>query len=167
MANVHTATHEGFSFTRTSAGRTYTHVVLVRGSAAAQRASCEAEARSCWSRNLKNRMATAAGTSETVTGYSWMSPERRERHHAEDGLKYQAEAAAELAAGEEGMVAYWLARHEKRVAGRKVAADGDTYYTAAGWCGRPDLAAKLAASSGGFAVACEVRATAKRQAVRS
>lgn len=150
----HTATHEGFTFTRNSAGRAYTHVVLVRGSAAADRARAEAEARRYWSRNLEHRQETAAGTSEYVTGYSWMSAEARAKLAATEGVERQAQAVAELEAGEEGMVAAWLARHDRQQAGRKLAADGDTYYASAGWCGRPDLAAKLAASSGGFSVAC-------------
>jgi hypothetical protein len=150
----HTATHEGFTFTRNSAGRAYTHVVVVRQSVAADRLHAERSARTSWSRNLDWHKDCAAGTAEAVAGYDWESAEKRaERAASADAQKIKARAVAMLDLGEEGYVAEQLARFDARDQG-KLAADGDTYYTSAGWCGRPDLAAKLAASSGGVAVAC-------------
>lgn len=150
------ATHEGRTFTRTSP-RTYTHAVVVKGNVYADRERCERQTRETWTMNLAYHQAKAAGTSRFLERSSWESPEAHQARVTET----QAKAAAYLDGGVEAEVLRQLAAFDLRLKadlakGFKLDDDG-TYWSCAGWCGRPDLAAKLASKEGGVAVAATVK----------
>lgn len=152
MANKHTATHQGLTFTRTSANRTYTHAVLVQEDLAEDRKRCERYARDAFRRDRDYYQQLANGVNEL---------------HAKYPSQYPPEAIAEeishaqawLAKGESGHADEALAWFDARQAAKptKTLADGRTYFVCAGWCGREDLARKLASSAGGFIVPAVVK----------
>lgn len=128
--------HQGFTFTRNS-HRTYTHAVLVQGSVAADRERCERDARWTWHANLSYHLDRAACRNPLAAKYpDQYTPERIEAD--------RVESQEHLDEGEAGYVARQLKRFDGYAADRKTMADGDTYFTCAGWCGRLDLAGKLA-----------------------
>lgn len=141
---TYTATHRGFSFQRKSL-RTYTHAVLVPVSKAARRASAETGARRDWTTNLAYQQAVASGNNPNAKRFpAQYTPERL----AEDSEKAQAW----LDKGVEGLVAEALALFDSRSAGWELDTDGDTLWTLSGFCGREDLARKLAAKDAGAVV---------------
>lgn len=147
---AYTAEHQGFTFTRKS-HRTYTHAVLVQQSKAADREACEREARRYWHVNLSYQLECAAGKNPTAKRFpDQYPPERLEAD--------RVDAQAWLDKGENGHVADALARHDARAVEVKTMADGDTYFSCAGWCGRLDLAGKLAGQHAGSVI---VEAVAK------
>lgn len=145
MPNRHSATHLGFTFTRTSATRRYTHVVLTQHSMAADRRDAEASARRCWTTNLGYHQERAGGVHRLAEKYP-------AQYTPEAIAADVAESQAWLAKGVEGHVAEAMARFDARRVDWQTLDDGDTYFCAAGWCGREDLARKLAAAQGGFIV---------------
>lgn len=134
MPNRHRVTHQGFTFTRTSASRHYSHAVVRSYSLAAQRAECEAGARQNWTRNLAFHQGVVAGKPGTFAN-------GEEYQHSADTI---AHSQAILEAGEAGLVAQALASFDRAHAKQKLAADGDTFWVCMGWCGREGLARKLA-----------------------
>ena len=144
---AYTAEHQGFTFTRKS-HRTYTHAVLVAGSLDADRARCERDARRNWHTNVAYHQALADGTSTFLARKSWET----EDQHSARVAKEQADSSAWLEGGEAGLVERLLAQHDARAAKVRTLDDGDTYFTCAGWCGRLDLAGKLAGSRTGAVI---------------
>lgn len=143
------ADHLGFEFFRSSVSRTYTHAVVVAGSYAADRADCERGARYTWKLNLAYHQAFADGSSEFLQRKTW---EKDDAAYAERIAKETADGQAHVALGLDGFVAQQLAAFDARAAARSNRSannDGDTYFWCAGWCGRADLAQKLAAKQGG------------------
>lgn len=152
MANRHSATHQGFTFTRTSANRTYSHAVLVQEDLAEDRKRAERNGREYFRINASYWRELAGGVHESAQRFPGQyTPERI----ATD----IAEAQAKLDMGEAGHADASLARFDARQAAKptKTLADGRTYFTCAGWCGREDLARKLASSAGGFIVPAVVK----------
>lgn len=132
MPNKYTATHEGFTFKRTSQNRTYTHAVLVRCSL---RADIEREiqrARKTYAQDLDFYRDIATGAREASS------------HYEGDPAASRESAQAWIDAGPDGLAAKYVDHLTRSRAGRQLAADGDTYYAYIGWCGRLDLAEKLA-----------------------
>lgn len=139
-ATKYTATHEGFTFKRSSA-RTYTNMVIYLGSVSQDRKDCELGRRSYWKINQRYYRDLANGINRLWDKYP-------EQFTPEKIAEEIADAKAWLEKGEEGHVADALARFEERLSKadpKRLRADGDTYWIDAGWCGRPDLAQKLAA----------------------
>lgn len=134
---AYTAEHQGFTFTRKS-HRTYTHAVLLQGSVAADRERCRRDAHRYWHTNLEYHQHAADGLPCPGSRYT-VTPDQ------------QAQSKAILEAGEDGYVAQRLAQHDSR-AKPSTLADGDTYFTCAGWCGRLDLAGKLAGQHAGSVI---------------
>lgn len=132
-----TATYDGHAFKRVSA-RTYSHTVIVPGSIAADRAKGEASVRRGWQANLRYCQAQARGQFVCRT-------------HEERQTRIR-KAMDWVALGEQGHVDAYLADFDKRHAGKP-----DLYYWNAGWCGRHDLALKLASKYAG-SIVLEVKA---------
>lgn len=141
---TYTATHRGFSFTRKTL-RTYTHAVLVPVSKAKRRDDAKQAARRNWNVNLAYQQAVAAGDHPQAKRFPANYPPER---LAADAL----EAQAWIAKGEAGHVAETLARFDRRAADWDLDTDGDTIWTLSGFCGREDLARKLAAKDLGAVV---------------
>lgn len=143
-ATAYSATHQGFTFTRNS-HRTYTHVVLVQQSKAEDRVSCERTARGAYHANLRYHTACAEGRNPTAARFpDTYTPERIEAD--------RIESQAWLDLGEQGHVDAALARLSDYTATQQTLDDGDTYFTCAGWCGRLDLAGKLAGKHSGAVI---------------
>lgn len=140
----YTAEHQGFTFARKS-HRTYTHVVLVQESKAADRERCERHAHSAFQQNVAYYTELASGVNKLAAKYPDQYTPERIAADTED-------AKAWLAKGEAGHVADALARHDARAVEVKTLPDGDTYFTCAGWCGRLDLAGKLAGKHAGSVI---------------
>ena len=140
MANKHSATHQGFTFTRNSKGRTYSHAVLVQRDLVEDRKRWECSGRDSFRVNK---------------GYWLELVQGRHNRSAQD----IAAAQVKLDMGEAGHADEALARFDARQAAKptKTLADGRTYFVCAGWCGREDLARKLASSAGGFIVPAVVK----------
>lgn len=136
----HVATHDGFTFTRGSKTRHYSHVVIQRESIAADRIRCADNARATWKMNLKWHQEHAAGVNKLALKYP-------EQYTPERIAKEQAESQAMLAAGVEGLIAEALKRFDAYSADVQVAADGDTFYSVIGWTSRLDLAHNQAKGS--------------------
>ena len=131
------ASFEGATFTRSSK-RTYTHAVLCRRSLAEDRANLEQSVRWNWKQNRAYYASLVDGTCSLFVEFDY-SEEKR--------AKSAADGAAWLAGGLERHLSEALGAFDARVAGRP-----DRYLVCEGWCGRPDLAQKLAASVGGIVV---------------
>lgn len=137
----HSASYEGFTFTRTSKSRNYSHAVLSRGSVAQDRVSLEESARSYFKQNRRYYESLADGSYRGYVDHPGLySPAEIARR--------QEEAVAWLAGGVEGRVAADLASYNARLAARQLCADGDTYYVCDCWCSRLDLAQKAAGMTG-------------------
>ena len=134
---MHTATFNGFTFTRGSKTRTYAFVVIEGGSLAADRIRYEREAREDWRRNFDYQNDKAHGIFTLAEKYPDQYPQERRDQE-------QAEAQARIARGEEGLVAPVLERFDQNRRNYQTTPDGDTYYVAMGWTSRRDLADKLA-----------------------
>ena len=148
----YTATHNGFTSTRKS-DRTYTHAVLVKCSHQADLAEAERRARYAYgwqSEELAKRAAADYAPSLYTTAAREAARQAFLEKSTAGGLEAQvAKARAKVTAA---------AAKALGVKPAQVPADFDTYYAAATWCGRPDLAAKEAGKRpGSVIVAVEVR----------
>lgn len=147
MANKHTATHQGFTFTRTSKGRVYSHAVLVQEDLVEDRKRADRNGRESFRRQVNYYTGLSNGFDKVADDFP-------ARYTADLRAQRIADANAWLAKGEGGHAAEAVAWFDARQAKTptKTLADGRTYFTCAGWCGREDLARKLASSAGGFIV---------------
>lgn len=160
MTTFYTATTpEGHVFKRSTANRTYTHMVVAVYSVRSQRAACEANTREDYRRSVKYYREMAAGQHPAhPTPVDGFHPS----HGMADPVKYAAyvaecdarsaknvtDAHAWLALDVEARVVAALAAFDAgRAADTYKNADGTLFYRDAGWCGRPDLAQKLAATT--------------------
>lgn len=128
----YTATHLGQTFTRKS-DRTYTHTVLSIHSRREVRAAFAARLVDTWNSHLDYYQRRASG--ESLGRY---------RYTPEQAAEAMAAAKEWVAQGQEGFTAAALARFDAQ-AREPLQPDGDTYFVNVGWCGRLDLARKLAA----------------------
>lgn len=143
----HTATIDGQTFTRNSQNRVYTHCVVAKPSYEAALRAADA-----WAPQHGSNFAYyTEELADGCTGHVY-------RYHAESEESYAARAAAQSAerkahyteelGGDTNRAAY-IARKiaEEKAAIEKMRAEG--YYDrwdVVGWCGRLDLAQKLASS---------------------
>lgn len=177
--NKYTATHAATSFTfkRNSANRTYTHTVLVFTNIAAERAAAEKDAADCFDSNVSYYTAVVNGTDDHAAGKydadyatqpddfsmypgnpTYTAGKARASHDERAAERVQG-AKKWLALGRDGYVAERLARFDASLAASKnISKDGKDFVRNAGWCGRADLAGKLAAK---YARAVIVEAVAK------
>lgn len=136
MAKIrHRIEHDGQVFTRNSAGRTYRYAVLSPISLAADLARAEAGARWDWGANQEHHQACAERRYEGVARYP-------EQYPPEKVDAMAARALAWLALGLDGHIAQALEKAEARW--REAFPERDAAWACAGWCGRLDLAQKLA-----------------------
>jgi hypothetical protein len=145
--------------------RVYTHTVVYRNSKSKQlEAAKSAECRKMDGRNYDYAVECAAGTHQHVTTITPASgfhasytaeyiADRQEAQRAENEIRI-ARAKADI--GTMTRVEYQDAKEANRVA--KVEATDFTIWHNAGWCGRLDLAQKLAAKYNDFEI---LPATAK------
>jgi hypothetical protein len=143
---------QGIAHTRSSKGRTYTHtVVFVRGQAHADRKLAEA---------LEFSAKQAPKDFEFYTSLidgSWQAASALRHPTLYADADYAAkQLAQDKARGEQEIggldVAGYVAKRHERALARHAEMIADGYYNTfhnAGWCGRPDLANKLAAQTAG------------------
>ncbi len=138
--------------------RVYSHAVVYLVNAFAAQAADEKAARKAHRDSVAywTRVPTPAFEAEMAANVRPIGRDGNSVAHDWD-LKFYAEyivterakAADELAKlnalGEDGAALEAIKRHEKRNAKAMRSADGQDYVVVAGWAGRPDLAAKLAA----------------------
>jgi hypothetical protein len=148
MTTHYIATIDGCTFKRSTAGRTYTHMVVVESNIVLQR------------KEVAERAAK-----EFADNLDWFNQQARgwwfydgNRTQAPEKILFSAEEIADgkakIAAGVEGFVANKLANFDAAIAKHsRKSSDGKSTYGDAGWCGRADLAQKLAAkyTTGQFA----------------
>lgn len=139
MSFKHTATFQGHTFKRTSANRTYTHMVVGLVNIAEARARNEEGARDYYARNLSYYTKMAAGGTYKGT-YGDGSPyERPISDQERDAARVTIAGGADKAAEDS------LRSFDERMATSLKTEDGLSYVYSAGWAGRMDLAVKLAA----------------------
>lgn len=150
----------GATFTRTTVSRSYSHMVVAVHSVASERRGAEQSTRDYFKRNHKYY-------EEIVRGGHKEQPIPPSGFHPTRGMTDPANYAAYvaridannaqrvidstewLAKGVEGMVAEALAKFDANLATSKyLSADRTERYYDAGWCGRLDLAEKLASTVG-------------------
>lgn len=136
----HVATHNGFTFTRGSKTRHYSHLVIQRESMAADRLQSEAWARESFRRNLPYYTELANGIHKLADKYPG-------QYTPEKIAKEQADAQAEVAMGEDGAASRAMKLFDANRAAYQLEADGDTFYTVVGWTSRLDLAHSQAKGS--------------------
>lgn len=140
----------GAVFTRTSV-RVYSHMVVAVYDAAEERLACERQHRGTWKLNLKYRQECATGAHKSTPFQSerWTA-EQNAREVVETDKRNAAQKAHAqelLDKGVEAIVAEELAAYdERRLTDKFASADRTEFYRDAGWCGRLDLAEKLATS---------------------
>jgi len=127
-----TVTTDAGTFTRTTA-RTYTHIVVAKG---ARHEVAEARRQA----NLQSLRDIVARYRKTlVTG---VDPTDRNEYH-------RAQTARSIA---DGSYATWIPEYDARIAAAEAVApiteDIGTTFGLVGWCGRADLAVKLANTEG-------------------
>lgn len=132
-ATKYIAHHDGRRFERNS-HRTYTHCVIEQGFLHEDRERAADAARYDWKTNRGYHLAKAEDRCPIVAKYPDHYPPERI-------AKDKANAIEWLAKGKAGLVAEALARFDARNAGKP-----DEYWGCIGWCGRLDLARKLAAT---------------------
>lgn len=156
------AKHDGVVFNRSTASRTYTHMVIQIVNLAEERRAVEQRARSNYRRNLPYYKEVVAGKypaviappSEFHSSYGMINPNGTpsekyaayvaEREHS--AIQQKERAHGWLALGENGHTDAVLADFDARLAkATNKSSDGKSRYLDCGWCGRPDLAEKLAA----------------------
>ena len=165
MTTHYEAKLDGVTFTRSTKTRTYTHMVVGKYSIANSRAQAEKQVRQYWKTNLKYYQDCAAGKHPQVpgspkdwhVGYGMLDDAgntmaKWDAYVAE--CKSQSEERQQAAAlwvskGVEGHVADRLADFDAHIK-QANNISSDRLYTLCdmGWCGRPDLAKKLAAKYG-------------------
>lgn len=134
MTTHYIATYDGCTFKRSTANRTYTQMVIVRNDIAQCRIEMEKAARNTFARDFD-------WYTQMARGY-WVYNGKNTPFSAEE----IAEGKALVAGGVEKYVESRLADFDATM--RKIpnkSSDGKSYYSDAGWCGRYDLAHKLAA----------------------
>jgi len=139
--NKYQVTFEGHTFKRNSQSRAYTHAVICTKSVELTRKQAEQSARSTWLLNLDYDKELASSDGKIYSTFADGSP------CVYDVSPEKIEAAKQrLAAGEEAYVAERLAEHDAREANSPRTRDGRSFVWCQGWCGRIDLAFKLAGS---------------------
>lgn len=147
MTTKHRVTHDGQTFTRTSKSRTYTHAVLVPISLAARIAWAIEVAEFAWAQNQAYHQELAAGTSRFLGPREWETSEAQKATRAALDAEKVADSKAWLALGLDGHKA--KAQAGALACWRESFPDQDTGWACVGWCGRLDLAQKLAAGHAG------------------
>lgn len=159
MTTHYMTTLDNVTFTRTTANRTYTHMVVGKTNIAQARVNAEKSARTYWETSLSYMQERAEGKHPAhitpVSGfhesYGMADPVKYAAYVAEcdkQSAKRVVDALAWLAIGEEGLVAQYLADFDaRRAKSTNISADGQDFLWDAGWCGRLDLAHKLAAKT--------------------
>lgn len=137
--NKHTVTFDGATFKRTSANRIYSHAVIVTTLIADRMADAEQGGRADYKMNFKFYAQLADGTSEFLARNGNQFPRGKD----DDRIQ---EAQAWLDRGEQGEIDRHVRAEQDYIAKAPKTADGLSVITCAGWCGRYDLAQKLAGS---------------------
>lgn len=135
MPNHYHATHDGFTFTRSSQNRTYTHVVITRVDHAQSIADAVRRAGDDWDLNLDYWTSVANGTDGHADHYAKTNPQYAQER--------QQDAREQLARGRDAYIEEARQRSAKRLASCDPFGRG-YHWGDIGWCGRPDLAVKLA-----------------------
>jgi uncharacterized protein (DUF427 family) len=134
----------GKKHTRTSQGRVYSHCVIVRDvyELALARAQIGTRLNANYISNFNYYVSLAAGTNEHSKPWSWEKPEDAAERIAKQRAKAEKEIAGIATPAQylEKLIAEDIAAVEKQKAEGKY--DEFGVY---GWCGRRDLAKKLAA----------------------
>lgn len=157
----YTATFDGVTFKRSTTSRVYTHMVVGKYSIAQERAAAEKSTRRYFKENRSYSQSMVDGTQKA---HVLLASEFHESHGMSDSAKYAAYVAQQesdhagyverarewLALGEEGHVAERLAEFDKDR--NNVSSDGLYFICDMGWCGRLDLAEKLAGAKESGAV---------------
>lgn len=160
----HTATIDGYTFTRNSVSRTYTHCIVRKFSVEKERGATIQSARKYWETNLHYHTFVAA----QQPGVMARLPAEPGRKHSKPwdhawSEKDIREAKEWLDKGLSGLVDEYVADFDKRQSGRKLTQDGKHFYVGGDeWCGRLDLAEKAVgrwASHGVVAFAVEATFT--------
>lgn len=155
MTNKYLATGpNGETFTRTSKSRAYTHTVVGRVSLEGARASARRQV----ANDVKSYNEHVIWARDGYTPAAWMNkPDYKadsgfatiaDRHRAEGKASSQAWLAGKADTAE-GYAADKLAATLAAIDAKAAEGFYDRFTVNFGWCGRPDLAAKLAASSAG------------------
>jgi hypothetical protein len=139
-ATKFTAIHDGHAFKRSSQNRIYTHTVIVGVNISVARDEAKLSASASYEMNLKWHQSWLDGTCEYLVKASY---DTQERHDAD--VKQHIETATRVVnGGLEGAIAESLARFDNEMSNSLISTDGTMFYYNAGWCGREDLAIKLA-----------------------
>ena len=138
----------GKTHTRTSKTRTYTHTVVgLPSSTKATLAAMSPEMKAYHRSEFKFRMGFLDGTSKWLTKRDWESEEQYLERSQRDREKAAIELdGCETAQDYENMK---IVQAHRRIREKMAAGYYDTYQNF-GWCGRPDLAAKLKARMEGL-----------------
>lgn len=156
MTNHYIAKHDGVTFTRSSANRVYAYMVVAVYNIAEERADTRNAAVTYWLRNRGYMQESADGKhpehlstpGEFHPSYGMDDPVKYAAYRVgveKRSAERVASAKAWLAAGEAGLVAEYLERFDANLAeAHNISSDGKSFYNSAGWCGRLDLAEKLA-----------------------
>lgn len=137
----HAATFDGHTFTRTSKTRVYTHAVIVAYDIEVERARTAQFARDSFKAN-RSYYEKLANDPVYVGKFGNGQTYTKEISDSE-----RAGARAWLDLGEDGHAKKAVEGFDKSLTGCELSSDGTSYYGVAGWCGRADLARKLAAQS--------------------
>lgn len=164
MPKTHYTTQlDGVTFTRSTASRAYTHMVVGKYSIAEGRVQAEEGARQNWKTSRAYNECIAGGKQAVLviaaadfhSSYGMLDANSRPTdkylayvaEREADQATYVAIAKAWLALGEEGHVAQRLARFDADQAkATNKSSDGLYNLCDMGWCSRLDLAQKLAAT---------------------
>lgn len=138
--NKHRVEYDGLVFSRNSKSRKYSHVVLRPSSLAGALNNAEASARYDWRANKEWHEARAEKRNPSVAKFPELyPPERIEKEAAESRAWLDGGLDALLLAGRKRALENW----------RHCYPDRDNGWYVVGWCGRADLARKLADVGGG------------------
>jgi hypothetical protein len=142
MATKHKAEHDGITFTRTSAGRVYSHLVLRPTSLADALADAESSARHNWKANQAFNREFVDGTSRFLGPRSWDTTDAQRAEKAAQDAAQVETSKAWLALGESGLIHEYQARALQTWRGHWP--DRDAAWYVVGWASRLDLAQKQA-----------------------
>lgn len=132
--NKYKVVFAGHTFTRSSKNRTYTHAVIVTSLVSDARDTAIRNGRAAYRINVEHYTAIANGTSR------YLKRNGNQFAHVEDETRI-AEAQAWIASGEQGSIDRHLLAVDQA---KNRTPDGLCFVGCAGWCGRLDLAQKLA-----------------------